>query len=150
MKFRAHTDDLLKQGWTFNKGYRGEYIELEGEPVDTIKIVPSGRIDYCSDCNREHGYDCPLDSVEEKCEHGKEPVFGQTYYYRKNGEWILGIWSCTEYDRDRLKEAGWKTELPKSVFLIEEQPIEKMTIERAFQEIHDKLNEVIKRVNSIR
>lgn len=26
-----------------------------------IKIVPSGRIDYCSNCESEHGYECPLD-----------------------------------------------------------------------------------------
>ena len=26
-----------------------------------IKIVPSGRIDWCGDCKAEHGYDCPKD-----------------------------------------------------------------------------------------
>ena len=31
-----------------------------------IEIVPSGRIDYCSTCKADHGYDCPMD----ECEHG--------------------------------------------------------------------------------
>ena len=26
---------------------------------NTFKIVPSGRIDYCVDCDAEHRYDCP-------------------------------------------------------------------------------------------
>ncbi len=31
---------------------------------DDIKVVPSPRIDYCSQCGNEHGFDCPLDRVE--------------------------------------------------------------------------------------
>jgi|ERR1035437_7460745 hypothetical protein len=27
-----------------------------------IKVIPSGRIDYCVDCDEEHGYDCPKDT----------------------------------------------------------------------------------------
>lgn len=26
-----------------------------------MKIVPSGRIDYCVECDKDHGYDCPKD-----------------------------------------------------------------------------------------
>lgn len=29
-----------------------------------IEIVPSGRIDYCSMCKKDHGYNCPLDTVQ--------------------------------------------------------------------------------------
>ncbi len=31
---------------------------------DGIKIVPSGREDYCGACKKEHGYDCPKDLPE--------------------------------------------------------------------------------------
>lgn len=31
-----------------------------------VKIVPSQRIDYCGVCKRNHGYDCPLDTLTEK------------------------------------------------------------------------------------
>lgn len=30
-----------------------------------IEIVPSGRIDYCCECKKDHGYDCPLDLSKE-------------------------------------------------------------------------------------
>src|SRR5690349_231100 len=32
-----------------------------------IVITPSGRIDYCVDCDAEHGYDCPKDEEKKKC-----------------------------------------------------------------------------------
>ena len=32
------------------------------ESGETIVVVPSARIDYCVDCNAEHGYDCPKDA----------------------------------------------------------------------------------------
>lgn len=28
---------------------------------EQITIVPSGRIDYCSTCKKDHGYDCPME-----------------------------------------------------------------------------------------
>ena len=31
------------------------------EPAEKIQIIPSGRIDYCCECKKDHGYDCPLD-----------------------------------------------------------------------------------------
>lgn len=31
-----------------------------------LVIVPSGRIDYCSACKTDHGYDCPKDKPESK------------------------------------------------------------------------------------
>lgn len=32
---------------------------------NTIKIEPANRIDYCSDCDMEHGYECPKDAPAE-------------------------------------------------------------------------------------
>lgn len=32
-------------------------------PKEKIQVVPSPRIDYCSQCGKEHGFDCPLDKV---------------------------------------------------------------------------------------
>lgn len=29
--------------------------------VEKITIVPSARIDYCCECKKDHGYDCPKD-----------------------------------------------------------------------------------------
>ena len=34
-----------------------------------IKIVPSGRIHYCVDCDAEHGYDCPKDYPHWKSDY---------------------------------------------------------------------------------
>lgn len=31
-----------------------------------MKIISSARIDFCSQCGKEHGYDCPLDIDERK------------------------------------------------------------------------------------
>ncbi len=31
-----------------------------------IEIMPSPRIDYCSDCGKEHGYDCPKENKMEE------------------------------------------------------------------------------------
>lgn len=33
---------------------------------EKITIVPSGRIDWCGDCQAEHGYDCPKEVSEEE------------------------------------------------------------------------------------
>lgn len=33
----------------------------EDKPIESIKIVPSGRIDYCGRCKKDHGYNCPFD-----------------------------------------------------------------------------------------
>ena len=32
---------------------------------EDIKIVPSGREDYCCECGRVHGYDCPKDKQND-------------------------------------------------------------------------------------
>lgn len=34
----------------------------------TIEVVPSGRLNWCTDCQKEHGYDCPKDTPPEKDE----------------------------------------------------------------------------------
>jgi hypothetical protein len=37
-------------------------------PPEEIKIVPSGRIDWCCECKANHGYDCPKDWKEKERE----------------------------------------------------------------------------------
>lgn len=45
-----------------------------GDTKTEIKIVPSGRIDYCGDCKTDHGYECPKDTKtgdwEKECLDG--------------------------------------------------------------------------------
>lgn len=48
---------------------------------ETIKIVPSGREDYCCECGGTHGYDCPKEKREE---HKHQWVFVGNYTY-ENG-----------------------------------------------------------------
>lgn len=51
---------------------------------ENIKIVPSGREDYCCECDSVHGYDCPKDkSPEDAPEHEKTYTFGQLMEDRK-------------------------------------------------------------------
>lgn len=44
---------------------------------DAIEIHPSERIDWCGDCQKEHGYDCPLeDKLPEKKPNFIKRLFG--------------------------------------------------------------------------
>lgn len=36
-------------------------------PNKKIEVVPSPRIDWCGDCQKEHGYDCPKDKQWCSC-----------------------------------------------------------------------------------
>lgn len=44
---------------------------------DAIEIHPSERIDWCCDCQKEHGYECPLeDKLPEKKPNFIKRLFG--------------------------------------------------------------------------
>ena len=49
------------------KHYQSDFDRLI-DPKEEIKVVPSPRIDYCSQCDKEHGYDCPLDKEKSSFE----------------------------------------------------------------------------------
>lgn len=46
-----------------------------------IEIVPSGRIDWCGECKKEHGYDCPKDGIAlNSSVHPRPPFFKRLWY----------------------------------------------------------------------
>lgn len=49
--------------------------ENELKEENQITIHPSGRIDYCVECDAEHGYDCPKDNPQPS-KGGWEEEFG--------------------------------------------------------------------------
>lgn len=56
-----------------------------------FKIDVSERIDYCCECDADHGYDCPKDTLE----------------YRFNKEFVdedTGLLNISKYDHERLLE----------------------------------------------
>lgn len=65
MRFKVSKQEYLRAIGAKPADYRDtlpDDITLEGELVEEkITIVPSGRIDYCCECDAEHGYDCPKD-----------------------------------------------------------------------------------------
>lgn len=44
------------------KGLHKCGIPNKNQKTESLVIVPSGRIDYCCECKKDHGYDCPLDT----------------------------------------------------------------------------------------
>lgn len=57
---------------SYKEGYNRALKDITGTPVEEegIKIVPSDRIDYCCECEEDHGYICPQEKKEE-CKHQK-------------------------------------------------------------------------------
>lgn len=53
-------------------------------PIEKITIVPSGRIDWCSACQKDHGYDCPLDTPPVR---GWEEEFAEIVKGRKQSKY---------------------------------------------------------------
>lgn len=48
-----------------------------------IQIVPSPRIDYCVDCGKEHGFDCPKDAMAKLGSFGGKATlkkYGRKHY----------------------------------------------------------------------
>lgn len=77
----------------------------ERQRMSGLKVVPSPRIDYCSNCDSEHGYDCPKDSQSGWEEKLKQEIFP------------IGIWhdSLSGYERrlEKIKDFI-KTEVGKA------------------------------------
>lgn len=48
---------------------------------ESITVIPSPRIDYCSQCDKEHGYDCPMDNKKicELCKSNSLTVHSMSY-----------------------------------------------------------------------
>lgn len=66
-----------------------------------IKIVPSGRIDWCGDCKAEHGYDCPKDKqdIQTVLQEIKKEVekLNNIPFYIKNEDYINGVKQTVMY-----------------------------------------------------
>lgn len=56
----------------------GHDIDLIGKKMEGIEIVTSDRIDYCCQCKKEHGYDCPKDTPSPH-EKGWEKEFDEKF-----------------------------------------------------------------------
>ncbi len=96
-KIRVTRDDVAKAWESFYVEGKSpqEFFDFEGEVVgEKIEIVPSGRIDYCSQCGNEHGYDCPLDKQKpQKIEKLDENLYAPPVFF--NGEY--------HYSKDPVK-----------------------------------------------
>ena len=56
-------DKLMMSFLCTGCGKRSSIHPCDGIIDEQLKIVPSPRIDYCCECKKYHGYNCPLDKV---------------------------------------------------------------------------------------
>lgn len=103
----------------------------------TIKLDPSPRIDYCSACDAEHGYECPKDTKK----HSVRLRLGT---------------SCMKCDKqfcscpERQLDGSWSAPKPKKIEKMNAVPEEdRFTWKNGFNVIAGKLNEIIERLNEI-
>lgn len=67
-------------------------------PAFKITIVPSERIDYCCDCKKDHGYECPKDKYEVISDTQERPMTEGEAEIAKGLDELFG----TQEDRKEL------------------------------------------------
>ncbi len=67
--------EMLREEVEKIKAGEAHVVEVREEPAPVLEIVPSPRIDWCGDCQMEHGYDCPEKPAQKKDFIGYTPDF---------------------------------------------------------------------------